>query len=275
MNHTMSNFFHEFAAAAQAMEELPKVRDDLAQANNLIAQLRDTIQRLELQAIDRRTEMETLHSRIRSLEVERDEAQFQALEEQDRTSAFKRFVEGIFGQAGNLLQAATPVPAPEPAVAPTPQPVATPDTASVPEPVNEIYADPPKDDRPFYVEARDEGLSPPVADTSHYAEVPGAGQSEVGEPNATTSIGSTPMEEAGLTTNAADATTSHSSGVSVPTDPTPATETSSENASNASGSSPARPDPLYVGKLYKDYPAYVPLHEWLAGGGTEADYYAR
>ena len=41
----------------------------------------------------------------------------------------------------------------------------------------------------------------------------------------------------------------------------------------------AQPEPVrlqpYAGKRYVDHPVYVMLHDWLAGGGTEADYYAR
>lgn len=257
MNHTMSNFFHEFAAAAQAMEELPKVREDLSEANSLITALRETIQRLELQAIDRRTEMETLHSRIRSLEVERDEAQFQALEEQDRTSAFKRFVEGIFGQAGNLLQASAPVATPEPA--PLPEPVS--------EASGERAADPIPQQNPN-TSASQDGSTATDVPTADASTEPSSGQSEAGP----TASDGADAGNSGSVIASAPVNTSNPEGVSVPSDPTHGQkETSFDPVSPPS----TQPDPLYLGKLYKDIPNYVPLHEWLAGGGTEADYYAR
>lgn len=297
MNHTMSNFFHEFAAAAQAMEELPIVKAALEGAKAESADLRDIIQRLELQAIDRKNEIDVLNARIRSLEVERDDAQFQALEEQDRTSAFKRFVEAMFGQAGNLLQASAPAAEVKP---------------EREEPIRNFDLSLPSEahiDGPMVGHARDYA-------NSSTGEGMGAGEgpSEAGEFGTTSSapteagasptlqsldinqsmsadatVGESaadPIQESNALSQSADqtldgartiviekdtASVQASEGVSVPSDPTQATESSSE--SDLSGSQ-VRPRP-YEGKRYVSVPHYVSLVEWLNGGGTEADYYAR
>ena len=47
------------------------------------------------------------------------------------------------------------------------------------------------------------------------------------------------------------------------------------SASWATPSSQPEPEPSarpYAGRLYVNYPTWVSLEEWLAGGGTSADY---
>ena len=116
MTRDVGNFVHDLVEMAKAMEQLPLVREELEAAKHDVCVGLDRIQILELRLLDRANEIDALNAKVRSLEVERDDAQFQALEEQERTSAFKRFVENVFGTAGNLLKAS------QPAVEPTPIP---------------------------------------------------------------------------------------------------------------------------------------------------------
>lgn len=297
MNASMTNFFHEFAAAAQALEELPQVKQELHNAQTHCGTLAETIAAREESILKLKAEIEELHNRCRSLEVERDDAQFQALEEQDRTASFKRFVESVFGQAGNLLQAAAPEPKPEPTVD-------NPPTASVAEPISERHDMFPEEEYyqkpkaefhgdPSNVDSvssgpqgsREEGeqspsdLAPNALSPSHVGTL-GHTASETNVPmqSPEASLGAT--SAAPSTAYASDGTVSSGEGVSVSSDPTQGTESSSENASSGSTPNEALGKPLsegkpYLGKRYVDVPFYVSLVEWLNGGGSEEAYYAR
>lgn len=105
---TPNDFIGSLVEMAEAYRELPKVQ---AERNELLEQLNQysaTIQRLELKLLERSNEIALLHSRIRELEVSRDEAQFHALEADDRTARALDFIKATFGNAGTLIQALEP-----------------------------------------------------------------------------------------------------------------------------------------------------------------------
>jgi hypothetical protein len=113
--HAANSLVHDLVQMAQAMEQLPVVKEELDQAKHH-AELQSThIQNLEIAILGYKQEIETLHSSIRSLEVSRDDAEFRFLEAEDRTEKALAFVRTVFGNAGALVQALDP-PKPEPEV---------------------------------------------------------------------------------------------------------------------------------------------------------------
>jgi hypothetical protein len=111
MSPSVGNFVHDLVEMAKAMETLPQVQHQLDAALKANADLLDRIQSLEIRLLDRASEIDALHAKIREAEQARDQAETMFLEETDRTASFKSFVENLFGTAGNLLKAASP-PAP-------------------------------------------------------------------------------------------------------------------------------------------------------------------
>lgn len=109
--HAMNTFVSDLVEMARAVETLPQVQAQLDAALKANADLLDRIQSLELRLMDRASEIDALHAKIREAEQARDQAETMFLEETDRTASFKSFVENLFGTAGNLLKASAP-PAP-------------------------------------------------------------------------------------------------------------------------------------------------------------------
>jgi hypothetical protein len=107
--HAANSLVHDLVQMAQAMEQLPMVRDELRDTQARLDAALNTVQRLESKLMDRATEIEGLHIQIRDLEVARDNAELSFLEAEDRTEKALAFVRTVFGNAGQLLQAVEPV----------------------------------------------------------------------------------------------------------------------------------------------------------------------
>lgn len=112
--HAANSLVHDLVQMAQAMEQLPQVREELAHAVNQLDGAHEHIQRLELKLIDRKVEADELHAQIKQLEVARDDAELRFLEADDRTEKALAFVRTTFGNAGALIQALDPKPSSEP-----------------------------------------------------------------------------------------------------------------------------------------------------------------
>lgn len=123
MSPTVNNFVHDLVAMAKAMEDLPIVQEKLDQANNLISRYAEDVQAREESILRLKAEAETLHSTIRKVEAEREEAILSFLDADDRTKRALDFVKSTFGSAGSLIQALEP---------PTPAPMAVPADAPAP-----------------------------------------------------------------------------------------------------------------------------------------------
>lgn len=106
--HAMNTFVSDLVEMAKAVEELPQVKAELEAARHDLNTAADRIQQLELRIIDYKNKIDDQVALTRKVEADRDEAERLFLEETDRTSAFKSFVEGLFGTAGNLLRAQAP-----------------------------------------------------------------------------------------------------------------------------------------------------------------------
>ena len=82
--HAAGSLIADLVEMAKASETLPLIQADLDRANEAIEAYAKQVQRLELQAIDRKAEIDALQSIIRTTEASRDDAEFRFLEIEDR-----------------------------------------------------------------------------------------------------------------------------------------------------------------------------------------------
>jgi hypothetical protein len=246
------NFVNDLVEMAKAFEALPKVQADLEQVRHDNDGYLTTIQRLELKLVDRANEIDSLNQRIRSLEVERDDAQFHALEADDRTSRALDFIKTTFGNAGSLIQALEPAPV-KPAE-PTPEPIPS-------------WATPEVDHTGDYIpKAEPEGLH-----TTHPSEPSSF------EPEPTPS-----KPEGGWTapSPAPEVAQSHPTDAGNQSDvthPLPAASPDNASTGDQSFSMPPQSPGHFEGKLYSEVVKsgnYPNRAEWEAGGGTIDNWYA-
>lgn len=245
MSPNMSNFFHEFAAAAQAMEQLPKIeaeRDDLRRE---LSSTLDRVQRLEQKLMDRSAEIDALHAKVREAEKARDDAETMFLECDDKLSAFRRLAQGIVGDIESLRKAQEP-PAP---VAPEP-------------PMQSV--------QPEQASSDPQADAPVMVDP--FANEPPTGQSATGEqsasamafqsaPTAVPSMEASAMESKPWTPTATDAEGSGGSH-------SPAAPTAEPSAGQSGAGSPAAPStgatstgPEGVGASPEPGPAIGPVSD--------------
>jgi hypothetical protein len=171
------NFVNDLVMMAKAFEELPQVKAELEAAKHDVAIGLERIQSLELRLIDRANELDAAHATIRKVEVERDYAERMFLETDDRLNAFRRLLGSFQTEAGALIAAAEPEPKPEPAVKVG--------ASEVDLPPQEVNSTP--------IAESTTAEPAPAQDTSHYAEVPGVGESVVDPMPAATEDHSQPV----------------------------------------------------------------------------------
>jgi hypothetical protein len=242
--HAASSLITDLVEMAKSHEELPAIRIQLLEAKGENEALLDIIRNLELKAIDRNSEIDRLHSTIRSLEVARDDAELRFLEADDRTEKALAFVRTTFGNAGSLIQALDPKPI----------------TSSEPEPKPVWHGDLPKDIAGAAVRVEPE-VSVPVDPTKNAAVDTQSLNVDHLQPNAT--IQTEGQSEPGPTAVGSmqvASTTEQSNAES---------ELVGSQGSVAYTDAPIGP---YSGKRYYDHQFYVSLVGWLAGGGTEESY---
>lgn len=245
------NFVNDLVEMAKAFEALPKALADLEDANNKVEDLHDVIQRLELKLVDRNSEIESLNSRIRTLEVDRDHAETMFLEADDRTSRALDFIKATFGNAGSLIQALEPAKAVEPMIEPTTSAAFWPSSGST-----EVHSP----------EAEPEGLH----------TTPSSGQSESPLPVATEAS----SQNAASTTEAPAAPSTSTNPAPEVAQPHPtASSTEEPYAQSVSSTDTATPSPSgrYSGKLYSEVSGngqWPSKDEWLSEGGTLDNFFA-
>jgi len=113
MSPNINSFVGDLVAMAQAMDELPKVQAALTSSEAECNQLSQTVQDRELSILTYKARIETLHERVRSLEVERDDAGFRVLELEDRMSTALRSFRLISDEVASAVLLIDP-PMPEP-----------------------------------------------------------------------------------------------------------------------------------------------------------------
>ena len=117
MSPSVGNFVTDLVEMAKATEQLPIVereRDQLKADNDT---LRDTIQSLQLRAIDRKEEVERLLATIRQLEVARDDAELRFLEVEDDAATAAILARDMQSLAERLITVLDP-PKPQPEAIP-------------------------------------------------------------------------------------------------------------------------------------------------------------
>lgn len=95
MSPAMQNFFHEFAAAAQALEDLPKAQERVKELEADREEYRQSVTRLESRIIELKNELDAANTAKRAAEAARDEASFRLLE-----------VEDAFGKVASMVGSA-------------------------------------------------------------------------------------------------------------------------------------------------------------------------
>lgn len=249
---TVDNFVGSLVEMAKAYERMPAVEAELRKTQDYAGTLADTVAAREETILRLKAEIEALHAKQRELEVSRDDAQFHALEADDRTQRALDFIKATFGNAGALIQALEP-PKAEPTVANVPV-QAVPEASAAPEGVTNPDETSPKP----YLEQTSEGVPfrsiyDPNTATQPAPEV----AAQPGEP-------------------ASDAIT--------PTAETPkvsATDTANQEAS-AIGDPPTvdpsqKPTGPYTGRTYSSVVAsghWPTRDQWEAGGGTVDNWFA-
>lgn len=108
--HAMTSLVSDLVEMAKATEMLPQVQAECERLRQSHIIDGETIARLESKLIDRSAEIDELHSRIRSLEVERDDYGFRALAADDKANALASVLRNTQAAIGAALSAAEPEP---------------------------------------------------------------------------------------------------------------------------------------------------------------------
>ena len=117
MSPAVGNFVTDLVEMARAMEELPRVQADLDRVSCQRNEAQAHSQQLEMNIIGYKDEITALHAKVRSLEVERDDASFRTLEAEDdihTTLASLETIEGVVAKLKLILDPPKPQPEPEP-----------------------------------------------------------------------------------------------------------------------------------------------------------------
>jgi len=273
----VSSFVGDLVEMAKAYEELPAVRHNLEEVGALLEEERKTVQDRELTILKLKQEIEMLNSAKRSLEVERDDAQFHALEADDRTQRALDFIKATFGNAGSLIQALEPPRQEAPKPEDTPNPVSpAPGVAGSGEKAE-------SGEHPLlYL-----GEASPLPTSSSGGIGSGSTSPEpmaapLNEPSPSApEVAAQPRPTAHGAQSTAEVSASSSSGASMTTEHVlSGTDATSPTAEPGGFSMPPQSRP-YEGKTWsqvradlKEDEAMPTKDEWLAGGGTIDNWYA-
>src|SRR5216684_1848944 len=111
-NERVTDFASELVQMAMAMKRVPELEATIESQATAIESYAKQVQRLELNAIDRKNEIDTLHALVRKAEVERDDAELRFLESDDVASTLRRHLSHVIGEAEGVLAACEPAKAP-------------------------------------------------------------------------------------------------------------------------------------------------------------------
>lgn len=245
--HGINSLVGDLVQMAQAMELLPKVQEELASAQAKEQSLQRTIDNMAADLEQSRNYAASLEQKVRSLEVERDDASFRVLESEDLVHECLSSIDTMQSTLGKLKLKLDP---------PKPEPVKESEPAKFDDggPYNEpqqgqSVMDPTQDQNQNVAgttttKIAQTGESSNLSDTIHSLEDTTSGQSE-----------SSP-------TNVATATASPAMDVSK----------TQESVTNLDAPSAEPAHGPYSGKRYHDHPVYVSYWDWIDGGGTADSY---
>jgi hypothetical protein len=310
-NENISGFLNSIAEAKRAFDAEPEYQSRIAELERDKQRMGETIASRELRIHTLKQDQETLTQRLRSAEVERDDAGFRALEEADKVQNLLTLMRGFINEG---LRAVSAIDGVEQIA------VSRPMIDAEAEKMNDLERSlfntqaelaALRDDmrlaqeqltRPFAITPVRDTLSFPVDTMDPFSPSPvhivdeatGYAKPYEGKSAVDPTIAPTPSS------NAPEEVTNASSVVSGSTEP-PAGQSDSPFASNvtigntpepvsvssisaesgmsavsiASQTPPERnrdESTRFKGRKYYDVTYFVPLHEWLSKGGTREDY---
>ncbi len=128
MSPAVGNFVQDLVEMAKATETLPIVQHENETLKADLSRAQDTIAARETAIISYKQQIEDLHAKVRSLEVERDDASFRVLEAEDTAHS-------ILTQARNaqatLAEVISKLDPPKPELVKEPEPEVLPQTATM------------------------------------------------------------------------------------------------------------------------------------------------
>src|SRR6266850_6626065 len=104
-NENISGFLNSIAEAKRAFDAEPEYQRQIAELERDKQRLGETVASRELRIHTLKQDQETLTQRLRSAEVERDDAGFRALEEADKVSALLMCMHGVVREALKAISA--------------------------------------------------------------------------------------------------------------------------------------------------------------------------
>jgi len=180
MSPAVGNFVQDLVEMAKATETLPIVQHENETLKAELSQAQDTIAARETAIISYKQQIEELHAKVRSLEVERDDASFRVLEAEDTAHS-------ILTQARNaqatLAEVISKLDPPKPELVKEPEPILPQAVPTEPEPVEHTSSGWNPNVEPISSpsdapQGQSEGL--PIAASSGPMEVTSSGQETAG-----------------------------------------------------------------------------------------------
>ncbi len=119
MSPHVANFVHDLVAMAKAMEENPILQEQIEALKAQLGAAQDHNAGLEVNIISYKQQIDNLQAKVRSLEVERDDASFRTMESEDLAHKALSFIRQAEIAAAAAMSLLTP-PKPEPIKEPEP-----------------------------------------------------------------------------------------------------------------------------------------------------------
>src|SRR6266404_7592331 len=119
MSPHVANFVHDLVAMAKAMEENPILQDQIEALKAQLGQAQNHNAGLEVNIISYKQQIDDLQAKVRSLEVERDDASFRTMEVEDKLNSTLVDLSSIL-RIGERIHTRLAPPEPEPVKEPEP-----------------------------------------------------------------------------------------------------------------------------------------------------------
>src|SRR5258706_9012077 len=121
MSPAVGNFVQDLVEMAKATETLPIVQHENENLKAYLSRAQDTIAARETAIISYKQQIDDLHAKVRSLEVERDDASFRVLEAEDTAHSILTQARNAQATLAEVIAKLDP-PKPEPVKEPEPTP---------------------------------------------------------------------------------------------------------------------------------------------------------
>jgi septal ring factor EnvC (AmiA/AmiB activator) len=261
----VSSLVSDLVEMAEATRKLPELQRSLEEFERKSREDGERIARLEQKLMEAAAREDELKAKLRSVEAERDDAGFRQLEAEDKLADLRRTIENSFAAMGQSLAAVN----------------GDGKDQSVRMSAIEVqeFAEHREEKRRKVEEAKRQAEEAvrQAEEAKRKAEEEAQRQAEAQPVEA--SQNPTQPSSDGSSNGGTSAIEHHEAPeVASPSDPTPAPTQEPVNSTTATsqvGASEPQRRGKYHGIKYSDWPYYVSLEGWLAGGGTEEDYHWR